>query len=142
MFQFSIPAITAGTISFGVEFSTQNTIASSGSDISASGFFLISLHLLIRAKFAKFSYEVKSVDLFTKYPILWSFTLGSNLSSGILIKICLAVTDKYLGSVTAETLYALGLGAWFSYANVTSKAVLVSLLKTFFTNVFDSFGLP
>ena len=66
MFQFSIPAITAGIISFGVVFSTQNTIGSSGSDISALGFFLINLHLFIKAKLGKLSYEVKSVDLFTK----------------------------------------------------------------------------
>ena len=66
IFQFSIPATTAGIISSGVEFSTQYTIGSTGSDNLASGSFFINLHLLIRAKFGKFLYDVRSVDLFTK----------------------------------------------------------------------------
>ena len=43
---------------------------------------------------------------FEKYAVYvgggWNHRL--DLSSGILIKICLAVTERYLGSVTAETL--------------------------------------
>ena len=50
IFQFSIPATTAGIISSGVVFSTQYTIGSTGSENSASGFFFSSLHLLIKAK--------------------------------------------------------------------------------------------
>jgi len=61
MFQFSIPATTAGIISSGVVFSTQYTTGSTGSDRSASGSFFINLHLFINAKLGKFSYEVKSV---------------------------------------------------------------------------------
>ena len=123
-------------------FSTQYTIGSTGSDSFASRSFLINLHLFINAKFGKFSYEVKSVDLFTKYPTLWSLTLGSNLLSGILINICLPVIDKYRGSVTADTEYASEFGILFTYPNVTSTAVLVLLFRTLFIKVLEGSGLP
>ena len=58
------------------------------------------------------------------------------------MKICLPVTDKYLGSVTAETEYASEFGDLFSYAKVTSTAVLVLLLNTSLIKVFFGSGLP
>ena len=44
-----MPSTTNGLISSGVEFSTQYTIGSIGSEISAFGSFLINLHLFIRS---------------------------------------------------------------------------------------------
>ena len=55
---------------------------------------------------------------------------------------CLPVTDKYLGSVTAATEYASEFGALFVYANVTSTAVLDLLLKTLSIIVLEASGLP
>ena len=46
-FQPSIPATTKGFISSGVDFSTQNVIGFTGSEISWSGNFFSSLHRLM-----------------------------------------------------------------------------------------------
>ena len=50
LFHPSIPLTTNGLISSGVDFSTQNTMGSTGSDSSAVGSFFTNLHLLIKSR--------------------------------------------------------------------------------------------